>query len=125
MMVYHYSADWSLESVQYSSGVEGVSQRLTGAYNLYLGMANWLRIMNITDVALRVQIGIDALANPTTIVLPAHARRDIALHELDIPLNSYGQFTLQASTAGAIAAELVRAKQGETGVEFLATVPVR
>jgi hypothetical protein len=90
---------------------EGFASTLSGSYNLFLGMRNWLRLFNLSDQASAVLIDFGEDGGELIVNLSAYSRKDIALHEFELSENSYGAFSLQSGRPGALGAEAVRVIQ--------------
>jgi hypothetical protein len=92
---------------------------LRGSYNLFLGMHNWLKVVNLSDslaqATLRVFRSSGAFYTET-LSIPAYGAKDIGLHEGDrfgTTQNSYGSITItpiSPTSPGSIMAEVLRVK---------------
>ena len=118
-MYYFYDASAHLVAMygvgQWSSSM---CMNTTGSYNLFLGMYNWLKLFNPTDIyqngTLRVTSSSGGVMT-RTVSLPPHGATDLGLHqysEFGTAPNSYGQLTL---SDGTICAEILRIKPTSSG----------
>lgn len=107
----------------------------TGSFNLYLGMENYLRIMNATENPQDIEVTISSAfsaGSSRTVTLPALGTVELPLHETatyGTALNTYGTVNLVSHTAGAgqyIFSEIVRVKKDASGqIEFAAPTGLR
>ena len=117
----------------YGSGIQesfGTSQ--FGSYNLFLGMNNWMKILNTRDVATEVTVTVH---NPTgapnvrIIQLAPNQVVDLGLHDtgtFGTTLNTYGVAQLETASGGAVMSELVRFRTLSSGaLDFAAPTAVR
>jgi uncharacterized protein YcfL len=125
-IVYQYDQGYQevLEAQQVVP-ISSFATKLSTSFNLYLGMANWLRLINLSDSSVEVVLNYSAEYGQTY-TLKAHARTDIAVHELPLSADSYGALTLEVNRAAGLGGELVRARQDSAGkFEMLTTIPLR
>ena len=132
-MTYHYDGfgGGSVLGIEYSPARESFATELYGSYNLYLGMANWLRVTNTSDDSMTFTLTTNPgfeQAHTATVTLAAHARFDVGLHDANNHLASvgtYGPLSLSTGEPGKMLSELLRVKYKDNNVDFSANAPVR
>ena len=106
---------------------------VVGSYNLYLGMYNWLKIINPSSSGIRVGLTVN-LPNgtPTLRELPigAWSSLDLGLHDnatYGTTANSYGVVRVEVSGSEHIFSELIRIKVDPTSqnIDFAMPTEVR
>jgi hypothetical protein len=138
-----YHRDYTNRSIQtaYASPArEPFGAKIYTTYNLYLGMTNLMRIMNISEADATVSYTLgdgeqeidtkgSAGNNPAkSISLSTREARSFEIDDAKINRSSggYGIVTIESSKAGAIASELVRIRQLINGkYEFAIDTPAR
>jgi len=116
-----------------SQAREPVQAPLYGTYNLYLGMYDWLKVMNISDTTLSGSLYVYTAGSGThevSVSIAPRASVDLGLHEFDVygtTANSYGVIEIAPSGSNKIFGELLRLKPGEISgaVDFAAPTEVR
>lgn len=89
MAVYEHRDDFvELTTVEHSPLSAGIGTDLFGSYNLYLGMSNWLRVFNLSSN--KTSLTLKVAGQEMAINLAPYARKDLAIHSLNIPVNTYG-----------------------------------
>lgn len=124
---YFYDHGGRITSGHYTEARESFGTTLSGSFNTYLGMDNWLRLGNLTNSNQTVVVGYGN-SNSTSIFLPAYGRRDaiIPTSEQEInPYGSYGSFTLTLPEPGAVSASMTRSRIVDSKLDFITTTPVR
>ncbi|MDD2943261.1 MAG: hypothetical protein PHC51_09885, partial [bacterium] len=116
-----------IATAHYLDGRENFGRVLSGTYNTYLEMDNWLRLTNRSLLMENVQL--DFGGGVTDFIqVPAHGRRDILVPSGASVLSAeaaYGGFTLEASVSGAISVSLVRNRLTVNGPDFQTVLPLR
>jgi hypothetical protein len=110
-----YSQNEALEvNVFSASAVQPFGKKDVGSFNLYLGMANWLRVLNAANDSQTIVVRMHNKTGTEQLLsfnLPSHGRRDLDLHAMQAFIDksdSYGAISVEAETPGAIVAELLR-----------------
>lgn len=130
---YYYSAVGEyLESAEYSTVLAPAVARRVSSYNLYLNMANWLRVFNASSSTFTVNLTLDpGLSSERTfpLTVPARGRLDFGLHEqarFGLTSGTYGMFRLDTPQPQDSLFQLLRViPTAEAGVDALSTVVVR
>ena len=112
-----------------SQAKEALAATFFGSYNRYLGMANWLKLLNPSTSTILVRVAVDHPGGQTTrdYTLPGRTTLDLGIHESanfgTVP-DSYGVLTVQS--ASPIVTELLRVhyEPGTPFVDFLAPFPL-
>lgn len=128
-IVYAYLEDGSIDAVYLRRAMEPTSMMLSGTYNLYLSMTNWLTVTNITSNPVTMTLNLSAstgaesytetlrLKPNTTSVYPLHLQSKYGLSP-----NTYGTITLNSSSKGAILSDVLRAKPSSiSGWDFVSS----
>ncbi|MDD2942505.1 MAG: carboxypeptidase-like regulatory domain-containing protein [bacterium] len=116
------AASYLPETAYYQSAHEVFGTIQSGTYNTYLGMDNWLRIVNASSATQMATISY-GMTN-ATISVPAHGRRDILIPTGSATQN-YGSFTLQSTVPGVFTASVVRSRVFDGVVDFQSVVGLR
>jgi hypothetical protein len=126
-MIYQYNDDYTeVIEAQAVTPLDGMVPRLSTSYNLYLGMANWLRLLNTSEQTIGISIAFGEHQAESPLTLKAHARVDIPIHELPLDRNSYGLLIIEADTGNALSGEIVRSTYNAGGkLNLLTTIPLR
>jgi hypothetical protein len=120
---YHPSSGEVL-SATYIEASEAFGRIMSGTYNTYLDMTNWLRVINLSDNAQDVTI--DYGDTSASLRLQGHARRDMGIPSDTTSVNSeYGSFKLQSTVSGVLSSSVVRVRSGAEGYDFMSVSPVR
>jgi hypothetical protein len=124
---YQFNEDFGeVLEAQAAPPLSGLASELSASYNLYLGMANWARLINFSNAPIAVELIYGSDSQSLEIALGVNARRDIGLHELGLSTDTYGPITLKSSKAGALGGEVVRSRKDSSGqFELLTTIPLR
>jgi len=112
-----------VSAAAYTEALEAFGSIMSGTYNTYLSMTNWLRLINLSNTSSEVTIDYDG--NSESLTLPAHARRDITIPTESSALQRYGSFNLNTANAGVISSSVVRTRHHEDNLDFMAICPVR
>ncbi len=122
----------SISSVYGSPIREAFGTKLTGSYNLFLGMNNWLKLINNKNSALEILLTVhNSIGSPKVelIELSPHQSIDLDLHDTERfknILNSYGLIQLQSSSPSSITAELLRIKSiPNNTIDFSTSTPLQ
>ena len=129
---YYGSGLTTLLSAEYSTALTRVTPRRTGSFNLYLGMANWLRVVNTSSSMFTVMLNLDCGLSSERVIpltVPAQGRLDFGLHERDrfgLSADSYGQFWLETPQPQESYFQLLRVLPASDGtIDALSTIEVR
>ena len=116
MVYYRNPANGSITALYGSQARTGTNCTLSGSYNLFLNMENWLTVANTADTTVQatIKISSDAVYTERTFEVPARGSLNLPLHDaqlFNLPPNSYG---LVAVTGGdgvsLLFGELLRAR---------------
>ncbi len=108
--VYYYGNSHGISAAEYNPGSEALGSELSGSFNVYLGMQNWLRLFNTSSDTLSVTLSTLDDANNTitqAYSLAPHGRQDVALNDI-VGQDRYGLLTLTTDSAGHLAAGVLR-----------------
>ena len=118
----------ALTSAYGSSAREGSAFELHNSYNLFLGMQNWLKLMNTTAETQTVTVRLtlpSGTETRTSRSLAPYGALDLGLHELQnygMRADTYGTATVEAAESGAVFSELLRlAPAADGSVGFAAS----
>jgi hypothetical protein len=125
--VYQFNSDNSeVIEAQAVRPLNNVVSKLSASYNLYLGMTNWLRLLNVSNSEIDVEIDYGNGECSLNLNLKSKSRTDIPLHELPIAKDTYGSIAIQTSRPGTLSGELVRTKHDSSGqLNMITNLPVR
>jgi len=129
---YHRSyRNRSIETAYASPAREPFGRTMYTTYNMFLGMQNMMRVMNLGSSEVTVTYtlsGPKKTVSPPIDVAPQHSL-SWQLNPSNFSsgeVNSYGIVTVESSIAGAIASEIVRIKQLTSGkYEFAIDTPAK
>lgn len=131
-MVYFYdSITGGITSIYGSPIRETFGRRIQGSYNLFLGMYNWLKVMNVTDQLTQVTLRIPGPTGEVSHILPLPPRGglELGLHETGTygtMINNYGPVILEYPKNGSVFSELLRVKpNAQSYVDFSVPTLVR
>jgi hypothetical protein len=111
-------------SATYVEAAEAFGRVMSGTYNTYLDMTNWLRLINVSGSAQEVTLGYGTSSD--TISLPGHGRRDLMIPSgTTTDAGEYGSFTLQSPIPGVLSSSVVRVRNSADGYDFMSVSPVR
>jgi hypothetical protein len=111
-------------SATYVEASEAFGLVMSGTYNTYLDMTNWLRVINLSESAQDVTI--DYGDRSDALAVAGHARQDIMIPSNTTSSSSeYGSFTLQSTVSGVLSSSVVRVRSGADGYDFMSISPVR
>jgi V8-like Glu-specific endopeptidase len=125
------SDDGGIETMYGSQAREASSDTLSGSYNLFLGMFNYLKLINTSANTLRVDLDVTSLASAGSAhsyFIPAKGSMDLPIHDSaqfgTLP-ESYGSLRVSPNSGGLIT-EVLRLKPSQaSGFEFVAPTPLR
>jgi hypothetical protein len=130
MYYFRDSTDGGITTMYGSQARADAGGELTGGYNLFLGMYNYLKLVNTGPLAINVDVTLTSLfsaGSSHTYVLPARSSLDLGLHEGSVfgtQANSYGALSVEAQS-GEIITEVLRLKPGGVAAfEFVAPTPL-
>ena len=124
----YYYRDATEGRIQTMYGVraqEAVGQTLTGSFNLYMNMENWLKVSNTTEetVAITVQVNNSNSSIQKKYYLNAYASLSLPLHDrsaFKTSASSFGLVFVQANQTSSVISELLRVKSSTIGnYEFI------
>lgn len=115
-------ASYLPETAYYQSAREIFGTIQSGTYNTYLGMDNWLRIVN--SAATTQMATINYGTTNETISVPTHGRRDILI-PAGSETQNYTSFTLQSTVPGVFTASVVRSRVVDGAVDFQTAIGLR
>ena len=131
-MVYvHDSVTGSIQAMYGSQAREALGSSLSGSFNLYLNMLNWLKIINLGSQAKNVSVRVENASTTVTRTYSVAAKSsvDVGLHEMatfGTSPNTLGAIKVSASGSPKILSELLRLRpDGSGGVEYLFPTQVR
>jgi hypothetical protein len=127
--IYYKDGTGAISAAEYSPGVESLGSKHNGSFNVFLGMHNWLRLLNASDQRITVTLNTTAADNTPVAQIhevAPHGRRDIPIHQL-IGSNAYGPVTLTTDNAGELSAQMLRTtiSAGGTSIETSCPTTVR
>ncbi len=108
-----------------SQAREALAGEFFGSYNLFLGMANWLKIFNPAATPIQVVVTVDRPGGPTIkqYELSAQSSIDLGIHEQStwstVP-NSYGVLSVESDDPIVTEILRVHSEPGTNLVDFLA-----
>lgn len=124
-MYYVYAADFSINAAYGIQGNVGISDIVTGSYNLNLEMKNYLNITNLSDMSNSYELAIFRSGSQIyskTISLEAHKTTSLSLHDTSTygtTNNTYGMLRLTPNKAQQYISHVARAKHNASNyVEF-------
>ncbi len=121
MFYFRDTGTGSINSVYTAIAKEVFGPTITGSYNLFIGMANWLRLINTTDNSLTTTVSLATGNNQLSsqsITIPSNGRVELSLHDTDTyntTIDTYGTITISGHTSGSLFAELLRSRSDSTG----------
>ncbi|MDD2942349.1 MAG: carboxypeptidase regulatory-like domain-containing protein [bacterium] len=120
---YLYDNAGSIATAHYLEGREVFGKVLSGTFNTYLDMYNWLRVTNnsASDQFALVDFG---AGDTESVYLPAHGRRDLLIPNANTG-DSYGSFALKSSFPGTVSASIVRRREITGEVDYQSVVGLR
>lgn len=123
-MYYFYGSDYGIDAMYGSQSTTAQLAPIAGSYNLFLGMYDWLKLVNTSNSAVSSTIvTYPPNASPRTVSysLPAHGAKDFGLHEAAVygtSADSYGQ--VQVNGNGVTAQVLrIRPDAATGGFDFV------
>lgn len=135
-MQYYRNADGGMSAMYGSQSKEVTSSRIVGTYNLFLNMESYLRVVNPLSVAQVAQLKVSTLdAQGVPQVLSRHridlapfASVEVSLHQSNIyetQPDSYGTVVLESDDHLPLYGEILRYREVESGLDFVAPTLVR
>ena len=128
-MFYFFDAAGGIQAMYGSQAQSALTGELTGSWNLFLGMYNWLRIFNTGPAETEILLTVwnNGEAQEQTVQLGPRTGVDLGLHEtanFGTALDSYGMVSVQGNN---LSVELLRLKPaGVSGsIDFAAPTKVR
>lgn len=111
---------------------DSYGKKMYGSFNLFLDMANLIRIGNLSDneTTIRLHVGSGGALNASSIVTIApHATTEIQIgggeYSSLSDANSYGLVSVETSSNGAVIPEMIRLGNGPEGYEFGMSTQIR
>lgn len=94
---------------------------ISGSYNLFLGMNNWLKLLNTSNVTKQLAVTVKSAAGNTTknFTIPARGALDLPLHDNTLfgtVANSYGLVTVSGAP---VLGQVLRLQSTPTSLEFI------
>ncbi len=122
-----------IRNVYGSQSAEAVpATRLAGSFNLFLGMSNWLKVINPGDQPVTIKILTNTAdgIHENKVVVPGGNSRDFGLHEakaFGTSSQTLGVFQITSASAVNLFTELIRVRPDATdgGVNFIFPTTVR
>ena len=132
-MVYaRNSTSGSVEAMYGTPAIRVSSGAVTGSYNLFLGMFNWLKVINPSSSTLNVDLTVSSLSSSgssQTLQLPPFSSRDLFLNDpgFGTIADSYGTVLLEPQGGGAVLSQVLRIKEdsGSGGLEYIMPTEVQ
>ncbi len=119
----------SIRAMYGSQAKEALAGTFYGSYNRFLGMANWLKVLNPSSGSIAVRVTVDHPAGQTVkdYTLAGRSTMDLGIHENAIfgtVPDTYGVLTVQSSSP--LVSELLRVhyEPNTAVVDFLAPFPL-
>jgi hypothetical protein len=125
------STTGSIRSMYGSQAREPLGEDFIGSYNLYLGMYNWLKVINPATSAVALQLTVYTVSGSEqqNVSLCAKCSVDLDIHNWQTYgayRNTYGVIELSASPATGLVSELLRVRSAsDGGVDFTFPTSVR
>jgi hypothetical protein len=127
-MFYYRGSSGSITSMYGSQSSSPQGSPVTGSFNLFLGMKNYLKITNTNSSAANVDVNITSTASAgssRTISLPAFSSTELSLHDtatFGTATNSYGTVQVAPNNGGLpVISEVLRLRSDDQNVvEFTA-----
>jgi len=110
----------------YTEASEAFGSTMSGTYNTYLSMTNWLRVTNLSATSQHITVDYGDASG--TLTLPAHSRHDALIPDDSLIVDQngqYGSFTLNSTASGVISGSVVRTRSLEEKLDFISVSPVR
>jgi hypothetical protein len=126
-MYYFYETDGAISSMYGTQGVSSSTSTSSGSYNLYLGMYNWMKFVNLDSVANTVNLKVYTASGVTSkdYLVPGNGSIDLGLHDqtqFGTSSNTYGVITL---TGNGVFSQVLRLRQSARGsFDFAFVTPV-
>ncbi|MCB0324663.1 MAG: hypothetical protein KDD69_13870 [Bdellovibrionales bacterium] len=129
-MNYYRGRDERISAMYGSQAMEPLSVELAGSYNLFLGMENWLTVLNTASVPTTATVLVrrHSSISEITVKLPANGAARIpifATAALNAAPGTYGLLTVRAELPGSLAAELLRLRDSSQQVDLAMPTAVR
>ena len=118
---YYFRDDGKVSTAAAVSGRSLFTTQASGVFNSFLSQSNWLRLYNFSASPVSISLnavngnGGEQLSN-STLLLDANSGQDIHINSnLAIPVNRYGELSIQVEPAAQVAAELLRVQYSSDG----------
>lgn len=100
---------------------------LSGSYNLFLGMANWLKLVNPSSSPVTVTVNVfsNGSSTPRSFSLPAHGSRDLPLHDQSLFGTQPDTYDLVEVTGAPVIGQVLRVQQIGAFFDFVFPTPLR
>ena len=115
-----------------SQAREALGRSFLGSYNLFLGMYDWLKLINPTASVLNATLVVNSAsgANETSVPIPARGSVDLGLHDGSVygtSPDTYGVVEVQIPPSASLFSELLRLRMDSTTgqVDFAFPTEVR
>lgn len=121
----------SIRSMYGSHAQELLGTNYIGSYNLFLGMTNWLKIINPSSSNVTATLTIYTMfgTSSQTVTIDAMSSKDLGLHESQTYgtySNTYGVVSVEAANSAHLIAQLLRVRNASDGqVDFAFPTEVR
>lgn len=127
-MFYFFAPSGSVSAMYGSQSGTSTNGPLTGSWNLFLGMNNWLRLFNTGENqdTLQLTISNNGQQSVKTITLNAMTGTDLGLHQTTVYGTSLDNYGLVSVNGNSLTAELLRLRPASGGgIDFAAPVKMR
>jgi len=119
-----------LDAMYGSQAREALTRAVFGSYNLFLGMENWLKLVNSSDTPAQVQVLVHNAGNSreNIVQLAGHGSKVLALHDttqFGTRPDTYGTVEARITEGSHVFAELVRIRPLGNRIDFAAPTEVR
>jgi hypothetical protein len=129
-MVYLRNSWGGVEAMYGSQGKEAIGHAVFGSYNRFLGMENWLKVVNYSASAAQIQLIVNSAnsSKEEVFTLPAYGSTVLPIHNgarFGTVENSYGTVEVRGAGGVNFFAELLRLKRAGANPDFAAPTAVR
>lgn len=129
-MVYFRDTSGSVQAMYGSQGKEAIGHAIFGSYNRFLGMENWLKVVNYADTPSRIKLVVNsgATSKEEVFTLPAFGSVVLPIHDgarFGTSPDSYGTVELRIAEGANFFSELLRIKRAGNDFDIAAPTTVR
>jgi hypothetical protein len=127
---YTFDSNGKLSHALSVDSYEPFASELSGSFNLYLGMANWLRLANVSGEAQSLVISMHTAWGSISrhVELSGYGRVDLPLHddrEYSLGPDTYGVISIAGAGPGSCIAQLIRQGFDGPNLDFSVATSVR